>query len=156
VKLRRAERRYHLATPDYARLAAFRHALRRFLRFSEEAAAAVGLTSQHYQAMLVLRGCPEERRVTIADLAEQLLIKHNSAVELVDRLVAEDLVLREASSADRRKVELRLTQRGREVLAKLAALHRAELQRVGPVLKTFFAELSRTPAPAGAKKKKRR
>jgi DNA-binding MarR family transcriptional regulator len=144
MELKKAERRFQLKTEDYARLAAFRHALRRFLRFSELAAAAVGLTSQHYQAMLVLRGCPEDRRITIADLAQQLLIKHNSAVELVDRLVREDLAVREASSADRRKVELRLTARGREVLAKLAALHRAELQRVGPVLKRLVAQISRS------------
>jgi DNA-binding MarR family transcriptional regulator len=156
VKLRRAERRFQLITADYARLAAFRHALRRFLRFSELAAAEVGLTSQHYQAMLVVRGCPEERRVTIAALAEQLLIKHNSAVELVDRLVAEDLVVREASNADRRKVELRLTERGREVLAQLAATHRGELQRIGPILKRLFGELSRPPAAAAAAKKRRR
>jgi DNA-binding MarR family transcriptional regulator len=148
VLLKKAERRFHLATRDYAQLAAFRHALRRFLRFSETAAAEVGLTTQHYQAMLVLRACPEEEPATINDLAQQLLIKHNSAVELVDRLVREDLVAREPSSADRRKVELRLTERGREVLAKLAAMHRRELQRVGPVLKRFFAELSRAPAPA--------
>ena len=144
MELKKAERRFQLKTEDYARLAAFRHALRRFLRFSELAAAAVGLTSQHYQAMLVLRGCPEDRRITIADLAQQLLIKHNSAVELVDRLVREDLAVREASSADRRKVELRLTARGREVLAKLAALHRAELQRVGPVLTRLVAQISRS------------
>ena len=143
MKLKRAERRHHLATRDYARLAAFRHALRSFLRFSERAAAEVGLTSQHYQAMLVLRACPEERRVTIAELAGQLLIKHNSAVELVDRLVQEDLIAREASAQDRRKVELRLTEHGRQVLAKLAATHRRELHRIGPVLKGFFGELSR-------------
>jgi len=141
--LKKAERRYQLETRDYARLAAFRHALRRFLRFSERAAAQIGLTSQHYQAMLVLRGCPEERRVSIAELAEQLLIKHNSAVELVDRLVAEKLVVRHVSLADRRKVELELTPRGREVLAELAAVHREELKRVGPILKRFFGALSR-------------
>ena len=143
MKLKRAERRHHLATRDYARLAAFRHALRSFLRFSEKAAAEVGLTSQHYQAMLVVRACPEERRVTIAELAGQLLIKHNSAVELVDRLAHEDLIAREASAQDRRKVELRLTEHGRQVLAKLAATHRRELHRIGPVLKGFFGELSR-------------
>jgi DNA-binding MarR family transcriptional regulator len=142
VKLRRAERRFNLTTRDYAQLAEFRRALRGFLRFSEDAAAAVGLTSQHYQAMLVLRGCPDERKVTINDLAQQLLIKHNSAVELVDRLVEEGLIVREASSTDRRKVELRLTTRGREVLAKLASVHRAELLRVGPLLGRFFSELS--------------
>jgi len=143
VKLRRAERRFNLTTRDYAQLAEFRRALRGFLRFSEDAAAAVGLTSQHYQAMLVLRGCPDDRKVTINDLAQQLLIKHNSAVELVDRLVEEGLIVREASSTDRRKVELRLTTLGREVLAKLASVHRAELLRVGPLLGRFFSELSR-------------
>jgi len=143
VQLKRAERRFKLATRDYAQLAAFRHTLRKFMRFSEMAAAQVGLTTQHYQAMLVVRGCPEDLRITINDLAQQLLIKHNSAVELVDRLAEEDLVLREASPVDRRKVQLRLTARGRQVLAKLAAMHRRELQRIGPVLKRFFAEMSR-------------
>ena len=143
AQLKRAERRFSLTTRDYARLAAFRHALRKFLRFSEEAAAAVGLTGQHYQAMLVVRGWPEDGRVTINDLAQQLLIRHNSAVELVDRLVEENLLRREVSTGDRRKVELRLTGRGREMLAKLAAMHRRELQRLGPILKRFFAELER-------------
>ena len=143
AELRRAERRYKLMTQDYARLARFRHALRRFLRFSEDAAAGVGLTGQHYQAMLVVRACPDGKRVTINDLAQQLLIKHNSGVELVDRLADLDLIARETSPTDRRKVELRLTPRGRNVLAKLAAVHRAELQRIGPELERFFADLSR-------------
>jgi DNA-binding MarR family transcriptional regulator len=143
AQLRRAEREFRLTTRDYSRLAAFRHALRRFLRFSEDAAAAVGLTGQHYQAMLVVRACPEDRRVTINDLAQQLLIKHNSGVELVDRLVELDLLARETSSKDRRKVELRLTPRGRNVLARLASTHRGELQRIGPELERFFADLSR-------------
>ena len=143
MRLKRAERQYNLTTRDYAQLAAFRHALRGFLRFSEAAAGEAGLTGRHYQAMLVLRACPDERRVTINDLAQQLLIKHNSAVGLVDRLVHEGLMVREPSSVDRRKVELRLTARGREMLAKLAAMHRRELQRLGPILKRFFSELER-------------
>ena len=81
--------------------------------------------------------------MTINDLAQQLFLKHNSAVGLVDRLVDEKLVVREHSTADRRKVELRLTGRGRQVLAKLVAVHRLELQRIGPLLKRFFADLSR-------------
>ena len=143
MELKKAEKRYHLLTRDYAQLAAFRHALRKFLRFSEAAAGEAGITGQHYQAMLVVRACPEDARVTINDLAQQLLIKHNSAVELVDRLVEQDLLKREASPRDRRKVELSLTARGRNVLAKLAAVHRGELHRIGPVLGRFFADLSR-------------
>ncbi len=145
MELKRAERRFKLTTRDYARLAAFRHALRGFLRFSEAAAAEVGLTAQHYQAMLILRACPDDGRVTINVLAQQLFIKHNSAVGLVDRLAQEKLIERAPSSGDRRKVELRLTPRGRAMLAKLAAVHRRELLRVGPVLKRFFAELSQPP-----------
>ena len=146
--LKSAEKQFKLATRDYARLAAFRHNLRAFLRFSEISAARLGLTSQHYQAMLVLRGWPDGRPVSINDLAQQLLIKHNSAVGLVDRLAHEGLVLREASTVDRRKVELRLSPGGQQVLAKLAAMHRDELRRIGPVMKRFFSEFSRVHGSA--------
>ena len=144
--LKKAERRYRLAPSDSARLAAFRQALREFLRFSEEAAAAAGLTAQQYQAMLILRASPE--RITINTLARQLLVKHNSAVGLVDRLVQAGLILREASTADRRKVELRLSAKGRQVLAKLAGMHRRELQRIGPMLAQLVAEATQAPRKA--------
>jgi DNA-binding MarR family transcriptional regulator len=143
MELKKAESRYKLTTQDYAQLAAFRHALRGFMGFSEAAAAEVRLTAQHYQAMLILRACPEGGRVTINELAQELFIKHNSAVGLVDRLAQEKLLVRAPSTSDRRKVELRLTGRGRKVLAKLAAMHRRQLRRIGPVLKRFFAEVSR-------------
>jgi DNA-binding MarR family transcriptional regulator len=143
VQLRTAEKRYHLATRDYAQLAAWRRALREFLHFSEHAAAEVGLAAQQYQALLVVRGWGEGRPVTINDLARELYIKHNSAVGLVDRLVQQHLLTRAISSVDRRKVELGLTPRGRTILATLAAMHRRELQRLGPVFGRFFAELSR-------------
>ena len=143
MRLRKAELRYHLTTQHYAQLAAWRRGLRTFLRFSERAAADVGLGAQQYQAMLVVRGWAEERPVTIGDLAGELFIKHNSAVGLVDRLVQQGLMTRAVSSSDGRKVELALTQRGRTVLATLAALHRRELQRLGPVFTRFLAEISR-------------
>lgn len=142
MRLKSAEKRFKLATRDYAQLASFRHALRTFLRFSEAAAAQEGLTSQHYQAMLILRGWPDGQPISINDLAQHLLIKHNSAVGLVDRLADEGLVVREASAVDRRKVELRLSSGGREVLSRLAATHRDELRRIGPLMKQFFSELT--------------
>ena len=147
--LKRAEKRFKLGTRDYAQLASFRHALRGFLHFSEAAAAQEGLTSQHYQAMLILRGWPEGQPVSIGDLAQQLLIKHNSAVGLVDRLANEGLVVREPSTVDRRKVELRLSSRGRQVLAKLAAMHRGELRRIGPIMERFFADLTHDESGGG-------
>ena len=148
--LKKAERLHRLTTRDYARLAAFRGAVRGFLRFSEDAAAKAGLTAQHYQAMLILRAWPEDRRLTINDLARELLIKHNSAVGLADRLVREGLIVREPSSADRRKVELRLSARGRQVLAKLAGMHRRELERIGPMLKRLIADVFRADPADGS------
>ena len=147
--LKRAEERYELTTRDYAELASFRHALRGFLRFSEAAAGREGLTSQHYQAMLILRGWPDGQPASINDLAQQLLIKHNSAVGLVDRHAKNELIVREPSAVDRRKVELRLSPRGRRVLARLAAAVRGELQRIGPIMKRFFAELAPDHGGAG-------
>ena len=141
--LKKAERRYRLQTRDYAKLAAFRQAVREFLSFSEAAAAKAGLTAQHYQAMLILRACPEGQIVTINDLAKQLFIKHNSAVGLVDRLVQEGMLVRAASLEDRRKVELRLSGKGRQVLAKLAGMHRAELERIGPALERLIEDVFR-------------
>ena len=143
MQLQKQERRFKLTTRSYERLAAWRLALREFLRFSEEAAASVGLTMQHYQAMLTLRARADEDEVSIGDLAQDLLIKHNSAVGLVDRLVERKLVAREASSGDRRKVHVRLTARGRQLLSKLAGMHRRELQRMRPVLEKLLAEISR-------------
>jgi len=143
VHLKRAERRFKLTTSDYAELVAFRRSLREFTHFSEAAAAAVGLTSKHYQAMLVLRAAPDRHGPSINDLAHELMIKHNSAVGLVDRLARGELIVRVPSSDDRRKVELQLTAHGRQVLAKLAAMHRDELERLGPGLKRFFAEVPR-------------
>ncbi len=141
--LKKAERRYRLHTSDYARLAAFRGQLREFLRFSEDAAAAVGLTAQHYQAMLELRAAPDGAQLSINDLAGKLLIRHNSAVGLVDRLEGEGLIMRKPSAADRRKVELKLSAKGRQVLSQLAAMHRAELERIGPALRRLIADVFR-------------
>src|SRR5688572_26743677 len=114
---------------EYETLAAFRYALRRFLRFSEEAAQEAGLTPQQHQALLAIKGFPGRDRVTISELAERLQIRHHSAVGLVSRLVAQGLVTREQDSADRRQVYVALTESGTEMLERLTAAHREELRR---------------------------
>jgi DNA-binding MarR family transcriptional regulator len=128
---------------EYQKLAAFRYALRRFLSFSEAAAAEVGLAAQQYQALLAIKGRVGEDNVTINELAHQLLIKHNSAVGLADRLESEGLVKRSVDPGDRRKVNLRLTARGTRIFERLAAAHREELRRIGPELAEFLHYFSR-------------
>ena len=82
-------------------------------------------------------------QVTINDLAQQLLIRHNSAVGLVDRLTAQSLLARAPSSEDGRKVCLRLTAKGNRVLAKLAEVHREELRRIGPQPEALLRDITR-------------
>ena len=134
-----------LGKSDYERLAAFRHTLRRFLSFSEAAARAIGLASQQYQALLAVRGCPGRDAITINELARQLLIKHNSAVGLVDRLQSEGLVRRRADTLDRRRVEVVLTPKGARAFERLARTHHAELTRIEPQLKDFLDYVSARP-----------
>lgn len=130
----------HLDASEYQQLASFRYALRSFMRFSEVAAETVGLTAQQYQALLAV--CASAGHVTINDLAQQLLIRHNSAVGLVDRLTAQGLLAREPSAEDGRKVYLRLTAKGDRVLEKLAEVHREELRRIGPQLEALLHDIT--------------
>jgi DNA-binding MarR family transcriptional regulator len=132
----------HLEAAEYHQLASFRYALRSFLRFSEAAAEKVGLTAQHYQALLAVCATADGH-VTINDLAQQLLIRHNSAVGLVDRLTAQGLLTREPSPEDGRKVHLRLSAKGDRVLQKLAEVHREELRRIGPQLEALLHDITR-------------
>ncbi|MBV6394487.1 MAG: hypothetical protein HFACDABA_00052 [Anaerolineales bacterium] len=127
---------------EYQALAAFRYSLRQFLRFSEEAARAVGLAPQQHQALLAIKGFPSSEPVTIGALAERLQIRHHSAVELVNRLASERLVEREHSKQDRRHVFVRLTARGLDILEKLSAAHKQELRRLGPQLRELLSVLS--------------
>src|SRR5947208_1771613 len=120
-----------LKKSDYEALAAFRYSLRRFLHFSEIEAEGAGLTPQQYQAMVIIKGFPNRDRVTIGEMAEWLLIRHHSAVGLVDRLVTQGLARRETADEDRRQVYVSLTTQGEQVLEQLAAHHREELRRVG-------------------------
>jgi DNA-binding MarR family transcriptional regulator len=89
---------------EYEALAAFRYSLRQFLSFSESAAASAGVTPRQYQALLAIKGFPGRDSATIGELAEQLQIAHHSAVGLVDRLGAQNLVVRVAGNQDRREV----------------------------------------------------
>jgi DNA-binding MarR family transcriptional regulator len=132
-----------LSKAQYEMLAAFRYALRHFIHFSEQAAHTAGITPQHHQALLAIKGFPERDRVTVGELAERLQLRHHSAVGLVDRLVSQRLVVRAASSQDRRQVFVQLTPRGEKVLEKLSAAHNRQLRRISPELNRLLERLSR-------------
>jgi DNA-binding MarR family transcriptional regulator len=126
---------------DYQALSDFRYALRRFLAFSGDAARNVGLTPQQHQALLALMGHRGDVAMTIGMLAERLLLKHHSTVELVDRLSELGLVRRETTAGDRRKVTLRLTDKARKLLTSLSSAHLEELRRIRPVFAALLERL---------------
>jgi DNA-binding MarR family transcriptional regulator len=115
-------------------LAEFRYQLRCFLHFSECAALEAGLQPKQHQLLLQVAGAPGAAEVTIAYAAERLGIKHNSAVELVDRSECEGLLTRTHDPADGRRAILRVTRKGEQILGRLAGDHARELSELAPRL----------------------
>jgi DNA-binding MarR family transcriptional regulator len=123
-------------------LAGFRFALRRFLVASEAFSRARGVTPQQYQAMLSIRtkrGSP----MSVGELADQLLLTHHGAVQLIDRLAESGFAQRERSPHDRRTVFLTLTPHGKTLLEELAAEHLDEMLEREALLSRSLRQLKR-------------
>jgi DNA-binding MarR family transcriptional regulator len=130
-------------------LADFRFELRRFLHFSEHAALAAGLHPQQHQLLLQVAGAPAATAVTIAYAAERLGLKHNSAVELVDRCEREGLLDRTVDQEDRRRAILRVTRKGRQLLSRLTSDHARELTERAPRLAAALKQIQRHAHASG-------
>lgn len=124
---------------SYEVLADFRYALRSFFAFSEQAADAAGLSPQQYQALLAIKGARDRSELSIREIAECLMIRHHSAVELVNRLAKNGFVTRVKDEGDARRVHVRLTAKAERVMDGLAAAHLRELKGVRPVLEQLLA-----------------
>lgn len=146
-----------LTQKEFATLLEFRTALRRFDRWSEAQARSVGLTHAQHQLLLAVKGHtdeegrPDDRGPTITDLAEYLLLRHHSTVELIDRAEAAGYVRRKRDANDARVVRLHLTQRGEDAIQGLTALHADELRRLAPSLDHLVAGL-KAPPDAGPRR----
>lgn len=121
---------------EFQALAAFRYALRRFLRFSEIHSRRFGITPQQYQLLLAIKGTFSEREwLNLTELAERLQVRHNAAVQLTNRAEKRRLVARSPEPDDARQVRVALTPKGESLLARLAAIHRNELARMSAELR---------------------
>jgi DNA-binding MarR family transcriptional regulator len=123
-----------MSSVEFRALAEFRYQIRQYLNGSEQAARAAGLEPQQYLCLLALRGLPAGREATIRELAERMQLRHHSVVELVDRLERQQLLRREQSRTDRRRVIVHLTPRGEKILSRLARQRIAELRTAAPAL----------------------
>lgn len=124
---------------DFARLLDFRDGLRRFLRWSDDQAKSVGLTGAQHQLLLAVRG--HGSPPSIGDVAEHLLLRHHSAVELVDRAGSAGLIERFDDPDDQRVVRLRLTRTGAEKVEALSAAHIEELSRTRARMTSLWSDL---------------
>ena len=142
-----------MVLPDsaYARLLALRTGLRRFERWSEQQAQAAGLTPAQHQLLLAIRGHGEDPGPTVGEVADYLLLRHHSAVGLVDRAEAAGLVYRARDEEDHRVVRLYLTERGRKRLETLSELHLEELSRLALELPAAWEGLAPVQHPHGSR-----
>jgi DNA-binding MarR family transcriptional regulator len=124
-----------ISLSSYRALAEFRHQIRLFLHFSDEAARQAGIEPQQHQLLLAIKGIPIGTQPTIGRIAERLQIRHHSAVELVNRLTEHGAIVRETNPDDGREVRLRLTRDGERLLRKLSIAHHNELEKAGPALR---------------------
>jgi DNA-binding MarR family transcriptional regulator len=128
------------AQVDYERLLQFRNGLRRFLHWSEEQAAGVGLTGAQHQLLLAIRGHGSQAP-TVGDVAADLMLRHHSAVGLIDRAVDAGLVERHSDPHDQRVVRLHLTASGAARLQRLSGVHMEELRRMAPTARALWDDL---------------
>ncbi len=135
---------------DFEELARFRFAIRRYLRFSEEAVREHGLTPQHYQLLLALKGFPGREWASVGELAERLQLRHHSTVELVNRAQDTGLVRRDSAPDDGRTVRVLLTAAGQQMLARLSPLHRDQMRRMADALTPPFWKDTEQPDSAVA------
>jgi DNA-binding MarR family transcriptional regulator len=125
---------------QYKARADFRYLVRKFLAFSDEAARSVNLTTRQHEALLAIMGAGHD--LTIGDLADCLVIKHHSAVGLVDRLEKAGLVLRKAHSRNHREVVICLKPRAKKLLKALSDSHLEEWRKLAPLLQSALRALS--------------
>src|SRR4051794_8620430 len=133
--------RRKLTDDDYRRLLDLRTGLRRFLHWSERQAQHAGLTPAQHQLLLAVRGHDDRRGPTVGDVAGYLMLRHHSAVGLVDRAEGAGLVVRGADPDRPGTVRLRLTAEGARRLEALSELHVEELAHLSPTLHALWEAL---------------
>jgi DNA-binding MarR family transcriptional regulator len=124
-----------LSKADFEALAEWRYQLRRFLRFSEEAAKAQGLTPLQYQLLLQIKGCKGRSWALVGELAERLQLAQHGVVALVSRCEQAGLVERVPGERDRRQVQVHLTPHGQRAVRRVARLHRGELASLSSIFR---------------------
>ena len=145
---------------DFEHLLELRTGLRRFLRWSEEQAKSAGLTGAKHQLLLSIRGHPDPAGPTIGEIADYLVLRHHSAVGLVDRAEKDGLVKRNPDPESKSVVRVTLTPAGRAKLDALSEAHMQEITHLAPTMRTLWRQLENgdgnAPHPAARRQRRSR
>jgi len=133
-----------LSQEDFTHLLELRTGLRRFLRWSEEQAKAAGLSPAKHQLLLAIRGHPNPDGPTVGEIADYLVLRHHSAVGLIDRAVAEGLVERNPDPGSKSVVRVTLTDKGAAKLDELSEAHLEEITHLAPTMRTLWDAIEQT------------
>jgi DNA-binding MarR family transcriptional regulator len=137
-----------LGQADFEHLLELRTGLRRFLRWSEQQAQAAGLTPAQHQLLLAIRGHPDPAGPTVGEVADYLVLRHHSAVGLIDRAAAAGLVKRNPDPSSNSVVRVTLTPKGTDKLDALAETHLQELAHLAPTMRTLWQALEHADGDA--------
>ena len=131
-----------LSDDDYERLAEFRYGLRRFMHWSEQQARSAGITPTQHQLLLAIRSSRDPRGATVGEVAEVLIIRHHSAVGLIDRAQEAGLITRARDPDTQSVVHLQLTEFGARTLSALSEVHLRELAQLAPTMQALIGALN--------------
>jgi len=141
---------------DFEHLLELRTGLRRFLRWSEQQAKAAGLTPAKHQLLLAIRGHPDPAGPTISEIADYLVLRHHSAVELIDRATKDGLVKRSPDPNTKAVVRVTLTPAGTGKLDALAQAHLQEIAHLAPTMRTLWRAVERSDGEHPAARRPRK
>jgi DNA-binding MarR family transcriptional regulator len=132
-----------ITSAEFRALAEMRYRIRLFLKAGDASARKAGLEPQQYLMLLAIRGLAPEMPAKIQTLADRLVLKHHSAVELLDRLERRGYVKRTRGRQDRRQVLVSLMPRGEKILETVVQQRISELRVTGRELVRAIAALLR-------------
>ncbi len=98
------------------------------------------LTVQQYNVLRILRG-QQNKPSSVGLIQERMLDKSSNASRLIDKLVLKKLVDRKTCPSDRRQMEIRITQKGLDILNELDSKLEANENGVSAIISADDAQM---------------
>lgn len=101
-----------------------------------------GISPQQFNVLRILRGARPDP-IRLADISERMIDKNSNATRLVEKLRQKGFLRREICKANRRQVDIWITQKGLDLLTDLDKHSDEWYKTVKTILKSEAQELNR-------------